>query len=193
MAGLIRSFDWSKTAIGPIESWSPALRMQVSFLLANRFPAAALVGADVLLDLQRRLPPGARHQAPVGARPAGERVLERDLGRAAAADRDAVQRWAGDLDRGLPARDQPPRLPRGDAFHRRLQPGARRDRAARHRRRARHRARDQREGRRRAAGRRAARPRRRASAKRRRPRKPAAVAAQTLARTARTCRSCCST
>src|SRR4030095_5398176 len=26
------------TAVGPIEAWSPALRMQVSFLLANRFP-----------------------------------------------------------------------------------------------------------------------------------------------------------
>ena len=38
MAGLIRSFDWSKTAIGPIESWSPALRMMVGFMLANRFP-----------------------------------------------------------------------------------------------------------------------------------------------------------
>ena len=38
MAGLIRSFDWSKSAIGPIESWSPALRMMVGFMLANRFP-----------------------------------------------------------------------------------------------------------------------------------------------------------
>jgi signal transduction histidine kinase/CheY-like chemotaxis protein len=38
MGALIRSMDWSKTAIGPIESWSPTLRMMVSFLLANRFP-----------------------------------------------------------------------------------------------------------------------------------------------------------
>src|SRR5262245_57377780 len=38
MAELIRAFDWSKSAIGPLESWSPALRMMVSFLLANRFP-----------------------------------------------------------------------------------------------------------------------------------------------------------
>ena len=35
---LIRSLDWSKTAIGPAESWSPSLKMMVSFLLANRFP-----------------------------------------------------------------------------------------------------------------------------------------------------------
>jgi PAS domain S-box-containing protein len=38
MGELIRAHDWSKAAVGPAESWSPALRMQVSFLLANRFP-----------------------------------------------------------------------------------------------------------------------------------------------------------
>jgi signal transduction histidine kinase len=38
MGERIRTFDWSTTAIGAIEGWSPALRMQVSFLLANRFP-----------------------------------------------------------------------------------------------------------------------------------------------------------
>jgi PAS domain S-box-containing protein len=38
MGDLIRSLDWSATPIGPIESWSPALRMMVRFLLANRFP-----------------------------------------------------------------------------------------------------------------------------------------------------------
>jgi hypothetical protein len=38
MGALIRAFDWSCTSIGPIDSWSPALRMMVRFLLANRFP-----------------------------------------------------------------------------------------------------------------------------------------------------------
>ena len=38
MGERIRSFDWAKTALGPIEAWSPALRMMVRFLLANRFP-----------------------------------------------------------------------------------------------------------------------------------------------------------
>ena len=70
------------------------------------------------------------------------------------------QRRPGDLERGHPAGDQPPRLPRGDAFHDRLQPGSGRDACRGHRRRARHRARDHREGRRRAARRRAAGPRR---------------------------------
>ena len=35
---LIRATDWSKTSLGPVEQWSPSLRMMVSFLLANRFP-----------------------------------------------------------------------------------------------------------------------------------------------------------
>jgi PAS domain S-box-containing protein len=35
---LMRSMDWSKTPIGDVETWSPALRMMVRFLLANRFP-----------------------------------------------------------------------------------------------------------------------------------------------------------
>jgi signal transduction histidine kinase/DNA-binding response OmpR family regulator len=38
MVSLIRSFDWSRTPVGPVEHWSPTLRMMVSFLLANRFP-----------------------------------------------------------------------------------------------------------------------------------------------------------
>ena len=38
MGERIRSFNWSKTPLGPVKSWSPALRMMVRFLLANRFP-----------------------------------------------------------------------------------------------------------------------------------------------------------
>jgi PAS domain S-box-containing protein len=38
MGALIRATDWSTTPIGPIETWSPSLRMMVSFMLANRFP-----------------------------------------------------------------------------------------------------------------------------------------------------------
>ena len=38
MGDLIRAKDWSATPLGPVETWSPTLRMMVSFLLANRFP-----------------------------------------------------------------------------------------------------------------------------------------------------------
>jgi PAS domain S-box-containing protein len=38
MGALIRTMDWSKTSLGPVETWSQSLRMMASFLLANRFP-----------------------------------------------------------------------------------------------------------------------------------------------------------
>lgn len=38
MGDRIRAFDWAGTPLGVAESWSPALRMMVRFLLANRFP-----------------------------------------------------------------------------------------------------------------------------------------------------------
>jgi PAS domain S-box-containing protein len=38
MAKRISAFDWSKTSIGSTDTWSPALRLMVRFLLANRFP-----------------------------------------------------------------------------------------------------------------------------------------------------------
>lgn len=38
MGALMRALDWSKTPLGPVETWSASLRMMVSFMLANRFP-----------------------------------------------------------------------------------------------------------------------------------------------------------
>ena len=38
MGSLIRSFDWSKTALGPVSGWSQALRTMVGVLL--RSPSA---------------------------------------------------------------------------------------------------------------------------------------------------------
>jgi PAS domain S-box-containing protein len=38
MGVLMRAFDWTETPLGSPESWPPALRMMVSFLLSNRFP-----------------------------------------------------------------------------------------------------------------------------------------------------------
>jgi signal transduction histidine kinase/DNA-binding response OmpR family regulator len=46
MARLIRTFDWSRTPLGPTETWSPALRAMVRFLLANRFPLLLWWGPD---------------------------------------------------------------------------------------------------------------------------------------------------
>jgi hypothetical protein len=48
MGALIREFDWGNTPLGPLESWSPTLRMMVRFLLANRFPLLLWWGPDFI-------------------------------------------------------------------------------------------------------------------------------------------------
>jgi len=67
MGALMRAFDWSKTPIGPVESWSPTLRTMVSFLLANRFPLL-LWGphyASIYNDAYRPIL-GAKHPRSIG-------------------------------------------------------------------------------------------------------------------------------
>ena len=46
MADLIAAKDWSRTPLGPMDRWSPSLRMMVPFLLANRFPLLLWWGED---------------------------------------------------------------------------------------------------------------------------------------------------
>jgi hypothetical protein len=38
MVRRIGEFDWSRTPIGPVESWSPAFQMIIKLMPANRFP-----------------------------------------------------------------------------------------------------------------------------------------------------------
>src|SRR4029453_9764892 len=82
---------------------------------------SALVGADLLLDLQRCVRAYPRSEASVGARQAGERMLERKMGRIEAFEREPFQRRSVDMDRKLSARNPPPRLSRRRALHCRLQ------------------------------------------------------------------------
>src|SRR5712691_10226211 len=44
MSKLIRSMDWTKTALGPIESWPQSLRTTVSLCLASNFPISLAWG-----------------------------------------------------------------------------------------------------------------------------------------------------
>jgi len=46
MENRIAALDWSATAIGPQENWSPALKTTVRILLANRFPMLLWWGPD---------------------------------------------------------------------------------------------------------------------------------------------------
>lgn len=68
MGSLLRSFDWSKTPIGSVDTWSPALGNVVRMLLANRAPLLLWWGPHYIQIYNDALRPilGARHPDAVG-------------------------------------------------------------------------------------------------------------------------------
>ena len=71
MGALMRAFDWSTTPLGPVETWSPALRMMVGFLLANRFPLLLWWGPEFVSIYNDAYRPVLGDQASLGAGAAG--------------------------------------------------------------------------------------------------------------------------
>ncbi|MGC2617900.1 MAG: PAS domain-containing protein [Acidobacteriaceae bacterium] len=68
MADRIRAFDWSKTSLGPIESWSNTLVTIVNLTLSFSSPARTMWGPELILiynDAYRSFP-GPRHPAALG-------------------------------------------------------------------------------------------------------------------------------
>jgi two-component sensor histidine kinase len=49
MAALVRTKDWSKTALGAAEDWSPNLTMVVNIVFASGFPMAVRWGPDFIM------------------------------------------------------------------------------------------------------------------------------------------------
>lgn len=49
MAARVKSFDWSTTPLGPMDAWSPALRLAVDVILAANFPMALRWGPELVL------------------------------------------------------------------------------------------------------------------------------------------------
>ncbi|HTR42068.1 MAG TPA: GAF domain-containing sensor histidine kinase [Pseudomonadales bacterium] len=74
MGERVRNFDWSRTPLGPIESWSPALRMMTGFLLANRFPMLLWWGPQFIQIYNDAYRPvlGVKHPNPGLGRPLSE-------------------------------------------------------------------------------------------------------------------------
>jgi hypothetical protein len=73
MGALMRSIDWSRTAVGPVSEWSQALRMMVGLLLRNRFPLILWWGPKFVQfhnDTYRPIP-GDKHRKSLG-QPASE-------------------------------------------------------------------------------------------------------------------------
>ena len=68
LARLIEEKDWSVTPVGATYTWTPALRMMLSLLLANRFPLLLWWGPDYIQfynDAYRPIP-GAKHPKSLG-------------------------------------------------------------------------------------------------------------------------------
>lgn len=74
MGELIQATDWAKTPLGPIDSWSPSLRMMVRFLLANRFPLLLWWGPQFIQIYNDAYRPvlGTKHPDPGLGRPVSE-------------------------------------------------------------------------------------------------------------------------
>jgi hypothetical protein len=70
MGALMRSIDWTRTALGPVEGWPQSLRTTVSTCLNSRFPIVVWWGAEMVKiynDGYREFL-GAKHPRAMGAR-----------------------------------------------------------------------------------------------------------------------------
>jgi signal transduction histidine kinase len=66
MGERIRGFDWSKTVLGPMETWSPTLRTVLRIMLASRFPHILWWGPHYIQFYNDAYRPilGAKHPYP---------------------------------------------------------------------------------------------------------------------------------
>ena len=68
MGKLIRSMDWSKTALGPVETWPQSLRTSVSLCLSSTFPILIAWGPETIQIYNDSYRPicGAKHPESMG-------------------------------------------------------------------------------------------------------------------------------
>ncbi|GAB4001982.1 hypothetical protein GCM10028807_59490 [Spirosoma daeguense] len=68
MGKLIRSMDWSKTPLGPVESWPQSLRTSVSLCLSSTFPILIAWGPETIQIYNDSYRPicGAKHPESMG-------------------------------------------------------------------------------------------------------------------------------
>ena len=64
----IREIDWSKTALGPVTTWSQSLRSALSICLGSRFPIAIYWGPELVLLYNDAWSPilGEKHPSSLG-------------------------------------------------------------------------------------------------------------------------------
>lgn len=68
MRSLIDNFDWAQTPLGPMEKWSPTLKIMIPFLLRNRFPLLLWWGPQYVSIYNEAYRPvlGAKHPWALG-------------------------------------------------------------------------------------------------------------------------------
>jgi PAS domain S-box-containing protein len=69
MGALMRSIDWARTPLGPIESWPQSLRTSVSICLSSRFPILVWWGPELVMlynDAYRPILGAAKHPQAMG-------------------------------------------------------------------------------------------------------------------------------
>ncbi|HEY9735742.1 MAG TPA: hypothetical protein V6D06_05645, partial [Trichocoleus sp.] len=68
MGALIRRFDWSSTALGPIETWATSLQTAVNICLNSRFPMVIWWGQELVLLYNDAWQPilGTKHPQALG-------------------------------------------------------------------------------------------------------------------------------
>jgi len=64
MSVRVRTFDWSTTPLGPIEAWSPSLRLAVDMILATNFPMAVRWGPELCLIYNDAYAPALHERHP---------------------------------------------------------------------------------------------------------------------------------
>jgi PAS fold len=71
MAGLVRAFDWGRTTLGPVETWSDTLITTVNLILASRHPMFLWWGPELIQFYNDGYRPSIRedkHPAALGQR-----------------------------------------------------------------------------------------------------------------------------
>src|SRR5436305_658549 len=71
MGALMRSLDWSKTPLGPVENWPQSLRTSVSICLSSRYPMLIWWGPELVMlynDAYRPMLGSIKHPQAMGQR-----------------------------------------------------------------------------------------------------------------------------
>ncbi|EPX57205.1 GAF sensor signal transduction histidine kinase [Cystobacter fuscus DSM 2262] len=77
MGAILRSLDWSRTPLGPVEGWPASLRTLVSTMLGSPYPIALCWGPEYVMMYNDAFRPllGSKHPASVGV-PARQALAE---------------------------------------------------------------------------------------------------------------------